>query len=177
MKFFSYYNLVSGTFVRYIIYFSLSFSVAANLKKVIDDPPSSKSMMFPLVSIAVHPCLIFSFLHGFTDRPISLSASRPPPPPAPLLCKRPSGMESLSSPGSRNIRHLVGVDVEIRWGGGGGGAGSATEGGSSRYIFIAIKPLKTLYTLLKREELKDLHFFITCTLRGFLLSACARGHT
>ena len=88
-------------------------------------------------------------------------------------------MESLSSPGSRNIRHLVGVDVEIRWGvgGGGGGAGSATEGGSSRYIFIAIKPLKTLYTLLKQEELKDLHFFITCTLRGFLLSACARGHT
>ena len=43
----------------------------------------------------------------------------PPPPPAPLLCKRPSGIESLSSPGSRNIRHLVGVDVEIRWGGGG----------------------------------------------------------
>ena len=101
----------------------------------------------------------------------------PPPPPPPLLCKRPSGMESLSSPGSRNIRHLVGVDVEIRWGVGGGGAGSATEGGSSRYIFIAIKPLKTLYTLLKQEELKDLHFFITCTLRGFLLSACARGHT
>ena len=98
---------------------------------------------------------------------------RPDPPPPPLLCKRPCGMESLSSPGSRNIRLLVGIDVEIRL----GGAGSATEGGSSPYIFIAIKPLKTLYTLLKREELKDLHFFITCTLRGFLLSACARGHT
>ena len=120
MKFFSCYNLVSGIFVRYIIYFSLSFSVAANLKKVIDDPPSSKSMMFPLVSIAVHPCLIFSFpswVHRPTNFPFCLPT---PPPPAPLLCKRPSGMESLSSPGSRNIRHLVGVDVDIRWGGGGG---------------------------------------------------------
>ena len=27
------------------------FSVAANLRKVIDNPPSSKSMMFPLVSV------------------------------------------------------------------------------------------------------------------------------
>ena len=82
MKFFSYYNLVSGTFVRYIIYFSLSFSVAANLKKVIDDPPSSKSMMFPLVSIAVHPCLLFSFMGLQTDK---FPFLRSPPPP-PRLC-------------------------------------------------------------------------------------------
>ena len=61
LKFFSYCNFVSGIFVSYIIHFSLSLSVAANLKKVIDDPPSSKSMMFPLVSIAVHPCLVLSF--------------------------------------------------------------------------------------------------------------------
>ena len=52
----------------------------------------------------------------------------PPDPPAPLLCKRPSGMESLSSPGSRNIRHLVGVDVEIRWEGGGRGLDPPLKG-------------------------------------------------
>ena len=111
MKFFSYYNLVSGIFVRYIIYFSLSFSVAANLKKVIDDPPSSKSMMFPLVSIAVHRCLIFSF-PSWVYRPTSLSAASPPP-----SVRDP--VASLSSPGSRKIRHLVGIALEKRWGGGG----------------------------------------------------------
>ena len=31
--------------------FFVFFSVAANLRKVIDNPPSSKSMMFPLVSV------------------------------------------------------------------------------------------------------------------------------
>ena len=89
MKFFSYYNLVSGIFVRYIIYFSLSFSVAANLKKVIDDPPSSKSMMFPLVSIAVQPCV-----HRPTNFP---------------FCVPPSLY--LSSPGSRKIRHPVQIHL------------------------------------------------------------------
>ena len=52
---------------------------------------------------------------------------RPPPPPTTPLCKRLSGMESLSSPGSRKIRHRVAIDPEIRWGGG-RGAESATEG-------------------------------------------------
>ena len=75
MKFFSYCNFVAGNFVRHIIYFSLSFSVAANLKKVIDDPPSSKSMMFPLVSIAVQPCV---------NRPTNFPFCAPPLPPPPL---------------------------------------------------------------------------------------------
>ena len=92
MKFFSYCNFVAGNFVRHI-YFSLSFSVAANLKKVIDDPPSSKSMMFPLVSIAVQPCV---------HRPTNFPFCVPPP------------SLYLSSPGSRKIRdpvqiHLIGI--------------------------------------------------------------------
>ena len=33
------------------VFFVFFFSVAANLRKVIDNPPSSKSMMFPLVSV------------------------------------------------------------------------------------------------------------------------------
>ena len=33
------------------VHVNVSLSVAANLRKVIDDPPSSKSMTFPLVSI------------------------------------------------------------------------------------------------------------------------------
>lgn len=41
------------------IHVNVSISVAANLRKVIDDPPSSKSMTFPLVSIF----LVSSYKH------------------------------------------------------------------------------------------------------------------
>ena len=111
MKFFSYYNLVSGTFVRYIIYFSLSFSVAANLKKVIDDPPSSKSMMFPLVSIAVHPCLLFSFMGLQTDKFPFLRS--PPPPPASVSIL--TGFSESTSPCADSPdRDIVGTFETVR---------------------------------------------------------------
>ena len=38
-------------FIIVNMHVNVSFSVAANLRKVIDDPPGSKSMTFPLVSI------------------------------------------------------------------------------------------------------------------------------
>ena len=53
IAFLPYELFVAGSEVYFIInmYVNVSFSVAANLRKAIDDPPSSKSMTFPLVSI------------------------------------------------------------------------------------------------------------------------------
>ena len=101
-----------------------------------------------------------------TDKFPFLRSPRPPP-----LCNRPSGVESLSSPGSRKIRHRVGIDPEIGKGGGGGGAGNHQLRGSRPYIFIAIKPLKTLYFAQARRTKRFALFYYLYSPRVSLVSA------